>query len=120
MTCIALFIPKLSVTFTLLLPSIQCAIFCVSADLKGTLVYGVGRYITEFNITDDRLMTINGDASSIVVSVDVDSTQSHVYWVDGQQIRRAAIPKNPLQIPVTQTLCDVVNAQGIAFDWLNR
>jgi len=90
------------------------------SGLKGTLLYGVGRIITEFNITDQRLMSISGDSTSLVVSVDVDSSRSYVYWVDQQRMRRAIIPKNSLQIAQTQSLCAVNNAQGVAIDWLTR
>jgi hypothetical protein len=92
--------------------------FC--SGLKGTLVYGIGRSITEFNITDQRLMSINDDSTNLVVSVDVDSSRSYVYWVNGQQMRRALIPKNTLQTAIPQDLCSVNNAQGIAIDWLTR
>jgi hypothetical protein len=88
--------------------------------LKGTLVYGTGRYLNQFNITSQQLLVINSDASSTIAAVDVDSTRSQVYWVDGQKMRRSAIPKDILQVPDTQDMCTVSNAQGIAIDWIMR
>jgi hypothetical protein len=83
-------------------------------------VYGTGRYLNQFNITSQQLLVINGDATSIIAAVDVDSTRSQVYWVDGQKMRRAAIPKDILQVPDTQDMCTVSGAQGIAVDWIMR
>ena len=94
--------------------------FVVWAGLKGTLVYATGRNMYEYNITSQSLNAINGDSTSLIASVDVDSKLSQVYWVDGQNIRRAAIPRNSAQIPETQVLCSVGNAMGIAVDWMTR
>jgi hypothetical protein len=66
------------------------------------------------------MMDINGDATSLIAAVDVDSMRSHVYWVDGQKMRRAAIPNDPSQLFDTQAMCAVTNAQGIAVDWIMR
>jgi hypothetical protein len=65
-------------------------------------------------------MAINGDASTIIAAVDVDAMRSHVYWIDGQKMRRAAVPKDPSQLLDPQDMCAVTNPQGIAVDWVMR
>ena len=92
---------------------------CVCAPgLQVTLIYATGRYLNAFNTTSQRLGVFNGDSSSIIESLDVDSTKSIVYWVDGEKMRRVAMPTTLTDVIKAEELCAVNQANGIAVDWI--
>jgi hypothetical protein len=92
-------------------------------NLKGTLIYGVGHRIMAQNLTSNEAMEVSRQPddtipSDRVIAIDVDAINQRVYWITSNALYRAAIPQDTLQMPRIQTVRNVIDATGLAYDWL--
>ena len=88
-------------------------------DEKGVLAYSSSRALYGYDLTDSAAFEV-AKTDSVVSVLDVDSVRRHIYWIDGQRMRRAVLHTNDSLYAPPQDLCNVSNASGIAYDWIAR
>jgi len=93
-------------------------VVCYVVD-KGVVVHSSGRALYGYDLNKYASFPVAKTRRPVSV-IDIDSLRGHVYWVDGNQMRRAKLNANSSLTAPPQNLCPVRNASGIAFDWVAR
>ena len=86
---------------------------------KGVLVHRSGRALYGYDLRNGVSFLVANTSNDVSV-LDVDSSRGHVYWIDGSRMRRVMLNDNNTLTSLTQDLCTVLNASGIAYDWITR